>query len=203
MNTQDAITQRRSVKHYDPEHRFTDEEFNTLFSHALLSPTSFNIQNWRFVNVTDPELRKNIRAAAWDQAQVTDASILLVMCADIKAWEKDPGRYWANSGPQAQDMIVPMIDAFYRDKEQLQRDEGLRSTGIVAQTLMLTAKSMGYDSCPIIGFDPDSVAKIIQLPEDHMVCMLLAIGKSTREANPRGGQLPLEEVLIENQFPTN
>ena len=201
MNTLEAIEQRRSVKHYDPDHRFSDEEIETILSHAILSPSSFNIQNWRLVHVTDPELRKNLRAAAWDQAQVTDASMLLVICADVKAWERDPGRYWKNAPDAAQDMIVPMIDSFYRDKEQLQRDEGLRSAGIVAQTMMLTAKSMGYDSCPMIGFDPDSVAKLVQLPEDHIVGLLLAIGKPTKEAQGRGGQVPLSEIVINNQFP--
>jgi len=58
--------------------------------HAILSPTAFNIQNWRFVRVTDPEQCKAIRAVAWDQAHVTDASELLVLCFDNKAWERDP-----------------------------------------------------------------------------------------------------------------
>ena len=56
--------------------------------HAILAPTAFNIQNWRFVRVTDPEQRKAIRAVAWDQAQVTDASELLVLCLDIKAGDE-------------------------------------------------------------------------------------------------------------------
>lgn len=74
MDTFEAITSRRAVKHYDPAHRFTPEEEKTLLGAALLSPTAFNIQQWRFVVVRDMELRKRIRAVAWDQAQVTDAS---------------------------------------------------------------------------------------------------------------------------------
>ena len=50
------------------------------------SPTSFNIQNWRFVLIRDAELRKQIREAAVDQAQVTDASLLFLLTADLKAW---------------------------------------------------------------------------------------------------------------------
>ena len=84
MDTFDAIKERRAVKHYDVNHKLTDEEVNQLLSLAVLSPTSFNIQNWRFVVVKDSEVRKQIRAAAWDQAQVTDASLLLVICADLK-----------------------------------------------------------------------------------------------------------------------
>ncbi len=82
----------------------------------------------------------------------------------------------------------------------MQRDEAMRSCGIAAQTLMLAARTLGYDSCPMIGFDPDAVAKLIRLPGDHVVAMMLAIGKATAPANPRGGQLPLEEVLLINRF---
>ncbi len=178
----------------------TEEEIQKLLNLAILSPTSFNIQNWRFVLVQDPEIRQQIRAAAWDQAQVTDASLLFVMCADLKAWNRDPQRYWQNAPKAAQDALVPMIQPFYDGKEQLQRDEGLRSVGIAAQTIMLAAQGMGYDSGPMIGFDPVKVAEIINLPDDHMVGMLLVVGKKTRDAWPRGGQLPLEEVVIRDKF---
>lgn len=200
MHTLETIEARRSVKHYDPDHRFTDEEVDTLLTAALRSPTSYNIQHWRFVHVSDPELRQQIREAAWDQAQVTDASILLVLCADVKAWEREPERYWRHAAKEAQDVMVPMMGDFYRGKEQLQRDEAMRSVGIAAQTIMLAAKDMGYDSCPMIGFDPDSVANLINLPEDHVIGMMLSIGKASTEASPRGGQLSKEEVVIQNRF---
>ena len=72
MNTIDAIYQRRSIKQFDPEHRLTPAEEKTLFEAAIQSPTSFNIQHWRFVHVSDAAVREQIRNAAWDQAQVTD-----------------------------------------------------------------------------------------------------------------------------------
>ena len=74
MTTIEAIESRRAIKNYDPAHRMSPEEERRLLELALLSPTAFNIQNWRFVIVRDRETRKKIRAAAWDQAQVTDAS---------------------------------------------------------------------------------------------------------------------------------
>ena len=195
-----AIEQRRAVKHFDPEHRLSAAEEKKLFESALLSPTAFNIQNWRFVVVRDPELRRQIRAAAWDQAQVTDASLLVILCADTKSWEKEPARYWKNAPQPVQEFLIPAIDRYYRDRKQVQRDEAMRSCGIVAQTLMLGAKAMGYDSCPMDGFDYDAVGKLINLPKDHVVAMFVAIGKGTKEAWPRGGQLPAEEVIITDQF---
>jgi len=200
MNTFDAIRERRSVKHYDPNHRLTDEEINHLLSLAILSPTSFNIQNWRFVLVKNPEIRKEIRLAAWDQSQITDASLLLVICADLKSWKDNPAQYWKNAPKEAQDFLVPAIGPFYEGKEQLQRDEAMRSCGIAAQTIMLAAKSMGYDSNPMIGFDPQKVAEIINLPKDHVISMLMVIGKQTKPAMLRGGQLPLDNVTFTDKF---
>ncbi len=200
MDTFDAIYQRRAVKHYDPAHEFTDEEINKLMEAAIQSPTSFNIQNWRFVLVQDKSLRQEIRAAANDQAQVTDSSLLIVMTADVKAWEKSPEKYWRDAPRDVADLLVNWMGPFYQGKEQLQRDEAMRSCGIAGQTIMLAAKAMGYDSCPMIGFDSDKVAELIRLPDDHAISFMIAVGKATKPAWPKPGQLPLEEVVIRDRF---
>ena len=200
MNTFTAIESRRSVKYYDPVYKIPDDDFRKMMSLAILSPTSFNIQHWRFVNIVDQDLRQKVREAAWDQAQITDASILFAVCGDIKAWEKQPERYWQDAAEEIRNFILPMIENFYKGRDQIQRDEAIRSCGIAAQTIMLTAKSMGYDSSPMIGFDSDAVAKLINLPGDHVISMLLAIGKGIKEAHPRGGQIALDEALITNRF---
>ena len=200
MNALQAIRERRAVKHYDPEFIMPESDKNELLDLALQAPTSFNIQNWRFVLVEDNEQKAKLRAAAWDQAQVTDAALTFILCADIKAWDKEPQRYWRNAPQQAQDILVPMIKPFYEGKDWQQRDEAMRSVGIVAQTLMIAAKAKGYDSCPMIGFDTDEVAKIINLPKDHVIGMMLVIGKPTQPAWPKPGQLPLQDVLVKNKF---
>ena len=76
----------------------------------------------------------------------------------------------------------------------------MRSGGIAAQTIMLAAKSMGYDSNPMIGFDPEKVAELINLPEDHVITMMIVVGKQVKPAMPRGGQLPLDKVVFTNKF---
>ena len=200
MNAIDVIRSRRAVKHFDNNYELSVQEVDELLSLAVLSPTAYNIQNWRFVVVKDKALREKLRVAAWDQTMVTEASLLIVLCADLKSWEKQPDRYWANSPAEVSDMLLPMIDGYYRGKDQVQRDEAMRSCGIAAQTLMLAAKAMGYDSCPMDGFDFDAVAEHINLPDDHVVTMFVAIGKATEEAWPRPGQLDVNDVLINNQF---
>jgi nitroreductase len=76
----------------------------------------------------------------------------------------------------------------------------MRSCGMAAQTLMLAAKAMGYDSCPMDGFDFAEVGKLINLPADHEISLFVAIGKALQPAQPRGGQLPLSEVVITDRF---
>jgi nitroreductase len=200
MNTLDAIRQRRAIKHFDPTHQFTKEETQQLIELAMQSPSSFNIQHWRLVNVTDKALRTQLRAAAHDQTQVTDASLLFVIAVDIKAWSKDPARYWVNAPKEAQDILVPWINPFYSGDEQLQRDEAMRSAGILLQTMMLSAKAMGYDSCPMVGFDFKKVAELVHLPKDFALAAMLVIGKATKPAWPKPGFIPQSEMIVENHF---
>ena len=110
MNTIEAIKARRAIKHYDPNHRMTSDEQRELLELAMLSPTAFNIQNWRFVVVRNMEIRKQIRAVAWDQTQVTDASLLIVLCGNLDAWKEEPARYWRNAPQAVQEFLVPAID---------------------------------------------------------------------------------------------
>ena len=200
MDAIEAISQRRAIKHFDPSHRLSEDEIQLLLKIAAESPSSFNIQHWRIVNVTDPSLRSQLREAAFDQAQVTDASLLFVICTDIKAWEKDPQRYWVNAPKEAQDILVPWIHPFYDGKEQLQRDEAMRSVGLILQTLMIGAKAMGYDSCPMIGFDIEKVGQLVNLPKDYAVGAMLVIGKGTKPAWPKPGFIPMSEMVVENRF---
>ena len=200
MKTIEAIHSRRAVKHFNANHSMTVEEVDEILSLAILSPTAFNIQNWRFVVVDDDNLRSKIRAVAWDQSQITDASLFIILCADLKAWEKEPKRYWENVPKEVQEFVLPAIDNYYRGKDQVQRDEAMRSCGIAAQTIMLAAKSLGYDSCPMDGFDFEKVAQLIRLPDDHVIAMFVVIGKGTKEAWDRPGQLDLNDVVVKNMF---
>ncbi|MFG0267987.1 MAG: nitroreductase family protein [Rhodopirellula sp. JB055] len=204
MQVKDAIYQRRSIKAFDPAHKLTDAEEKELFEATIQSPTSFNIQHWRFVVLRDPELRATIRKEhGSDQSQITDASLLVLFTGDTKAWAKEPSRYWANVPTDISEMIVNWMGEFHQGREWLQRDEAQRSIGMAMQTMMLAAQGMGYQSCPMIGFDIEAVAKLIHLPDDHVMGPMVAIGKGTKEPWPKPGQLSLEDLVVENGFPPN
>ena len=201
MNIIEAIEGRRSIKHYDPEHTMPEADIAELIRLAKLAPSSFNMQNYRFVVVRDKELRKQIRAAAWDQAQVTDASLLVIMCADLTAHADNPSRYWSHAPQEVQDILVPALTPFYEGRPQITRDEAMRSSALGGMTLMLAAREFGYESCPMVGFDADAVAKLINLPDDHAISFMIAIGKQAKPAWPRGERLPDAEVVIQDRFP--
>ena len=97
-------------------------------------------------------------------------------------------------------MLVDWMGPFHKGREWLQRDEAMRSIGMASQTIMLAAKAIGYDLCPMIGFDFDKVAELIGLPDDHVIGNLIAIGKATKPAWPKPGQLSLDEVVAWDRF---
>jgi nitroreductase len=195
-----ALQSRRACKHFDAAHRLEESEIRHLFEAILQTPTAFNLQHWRFVLVRDPAIRQRIRAVAWDQAQVTDASLLVVLTGDLQAWKKYPKEVWREAPPAVQDFLVPAIGQYYEGREQVQRDEVMRSCGLAGMALMLAAESMGYQSCPMDGFDFEAVAEIIGLPADHCISFMVAIGKSTQPPWPKPGQLPYEEVVLTDRF---
>ena len=201
MNAIEAIYRRRSIKQFDAEHQLTSEEEQKLLEATIQAPTSFNIQHWRLVIVRDAELRQQLRTELGnDQAQMTDASLLVLFTADTQAWKKNPERYWANAPQEVADLLVGWMGPFHEGREWLQRDEAQRSIGMAMQTMMLAAQEMGYQSCPMIGFEIDKVAELVGLPDDHVMGAMVAIGKGTKDPWPKPGQLPLSEVVIENRF---
>ncbi len=194
MRVSEAIETRRAIKQFDPDHRLPEGEQDRLIELAMKSPTAFNLQHWRFVVVRDPELRKRIREVAWNQAQVTDASMLVILCGRRDVWRNQAERVWQGAPPEVREMMAGAIDAYYRDRPQVERDEVMRSCGIAGQSLMLAAREIGLDSCPMDGFDFEAVGRLIDLPDDHLISFMVAIGKKAADVWPRPGQLPLDEV---------
>ena len=201
MNVIEAIYKRRAVKHFDPRHKITPAEERQLLEATVQAPTSFNIQHWRFVILRDPDLRERIRKEYGnDQAQMTDASLLVLFTADVKGWQKSPERYWTNAPREVSDLLVGWMGPFHEGRDWLQRDEAQRSIGLAMQTLMLAAQELGYQSCPMIGFDGEKVAELVNLPEDHVMGPMVAIGKGTEDPWPKPWQLSLDELVVENAF---
>jgi len=200
MDTFEAISSRRAIKKFDNSYKMTSNQVNSLMKLAILSPTSYNQQNWRFVTITDEKIKNEISVAARNQAQPADGSLVILLCGNLNAWKENPLRYWKNSTSEKQEHVKNALEKKYANSPENRRDEAMRSCGFAAQTIMLAARQMGLDSCPMVGFEYDEIAKIIQLPVDHLIVMMIVVGKSIEPAGTRGGQLELNEVVFKNKF---
>lgn len=200
MDVFEAIETRRAIKKFDPSHKMSSDDVQKLMEHVILAPTSYNQQNWRFVYVTNQDIKEKISVAARGQAQPRDGSMVVVLCGDMTAWKTEPLRYWKNHPTEKQETVKANLERKYSDNPQNQRDEAVRSCGMAAQTIMLAARQMGLDSCPMVGFEYDDLAKVINLPENHLIVMMVVVGKRAQDASERGGQLPLDQVAFENSF---
>jgi nitroreductase len=200
MDVFEAIETRRAIKKFDSTYKMSSDDVSKLMQHVILAPTSYNQQNWRFVYVTDQDVKEKISVAARGQAQPRDGSLVVVLCGDMTAWKTEPLRYWKNHPVEKQETVKASLERKYDGNPQNQRDEAVRSCGMAAQTIMLAARQMGLDSCPMVGFEYDDLAKVINLPDDHLIVMMVVVGKRAEDASQRGGQLPLDQVAFENSF---
>ena len=199
MNVSEAIQSRRSTRYLDPTHKLTDDELRKLLSASMLAPSSFNMQNRHVVAVVDQEVKDKLKAAAWNQDHVGTASAVFVFAGRLKA-HRATDRFLRDAAKEAREMFEAMIPDFYEGKLELQREEACRTVGLAAMGVMLTARELGYDSCPMIGFDPVQVSEILGLDEDHPPLMMMPIGKATADPHPRLGLLNMEEVVSLDHF---
>ena len=200
MDVFEAIETRRAIKKFDSTYKMSNNDVQKLMEHVILAPTSYNQQNWRFVYVTDRDVKEKISVAARGQAQPKDGSLVIILCGNMNAWKTEPLRYWKNHPAEKQETVKAALERKYDGNPQNQRDEAVRSCGMAAQTIMLAARQMGLDSCPMVGFEYDELSELIKLPEDHLIVMMVVVGKRAEDAAVRGGQLPLDQVAFENSF---
>ncbi|GBQ19279.1 nitroreductase family protein [Gluconacetobacter sacchari] len=196
----DTMHARRAVKHFDAGHEMPGETLAAILHAARTAPTAFNIQNWRFLVVRDPAVRAAIKAVAWNQPQIEECSALIVLCADMHAYAKDPGRYWKDAPEAMREKYVSMITQYYENNPAMQRDEAFRSAGMAAYALMMAAAAFGYDTCPMDGFDFEQVAEIVRLPRDHALVMFVAIGKGMGDLPPHGGRIADADIIAYDRF---
>ena len=199
MTVTEALQKRRAVKDYDPDFVIPAADIKDLFSKTLLTPSSFNLQHWRFAAVVDPAIKTRLCEAAWGQRHIREASLVVVLAGNLEAAE-DAAGIWDHTPAEVKSKLVPQIEGFYRENARLKRDEAVRSASLAAMTLMLAATEMGYATCPMIGFDAEKVAEIVRMPGNWIPVMMITVGRAIRDPRPKRGQLPVEEVVFWNTF---
>lgn len=202
MDISSAIQNCRSVKSFDPTHKLSEKQVEQLLTQLFQAPPSINIRKWQFVVVQNEAVRDKLRDAVWDQGRASDATLLIILCVDLAVWRAEPLPYWeATHHPQLSPSL-PVLSQYALGLDAIQRDKIMRSCGMVIQTLMLTAQSMGLDSCPLEGFDPERVGAAINLPEDHAVCMMVAIGQAADRSAGTGDSASNEEAVVRDAYQT-
>src|SRR2546421_4505338 len=83
-----VIRERTSINHFDPDRQISESEIREIVADANEAPSSYNIQHWRFVAVTDPEKKKRLQAAAYNQVKVGQASATVIVLGDLRGYEK-------------------------------------------------------------------------------------------------------------------
>ncbi len=189
MNSQieQALNRRYATKAFDKTKKISDKDFATIQQALRLAPSSYGIQPWTFVWIQDPAKRVQMHAASYNQPQVIDADRLLIIAVktDMKAAIQSYVSGMAKaSGKTEQDF------AEYKKMMDGKADRSdiswfARQTYIALGFALQTTAMLGLDACPMEGFDPAAVDKILGLTEKGLsASVMMAIGYGIENGSP-------------------
>jgi nitroreductase len=196
----ECIESRRSTKYYDSDAKMTDAEIQELVRIGTTAPTSFHLQNWRFIAVRSHDAKARLSPIAWSQPAITEASVTFIVVGQLADSSVVPERLapLVEAGVMPEKMVpeweIPARD-LYMEYPQRQRDEAVRSGAIGATAMMYAARSWGLGSTPMIGFDAEAVAREFGLTRDEIPVLLLAIGKERPGNWAQKPRRPVSEIL--------
>lgn len=204
MDAVQTIRQRRSINFFDAGFELTDGKLNELLELANLSPSSMNMQPWEVIAVRSAERKKVLRAAAFNQPKVEEASAVLIIVADpglLEANSDDVLSDWVRLGYLKQEAVESTkVSAFklYGEKDSLRRKIfTVKNSALFAMSVMFAAKALGLDSHPMDGFDEDRVKKEFGIGDGCVVPMLIAVGQIRPGAKllPRAMRRPVDQFV--------
>ena len=145
MTVLDAIRKRYSCRAYQDK-PIELEELDPIFEAARLAPSAKNLQDWRFVVVTDKETKRKIAQAANNQTFLQNAGAIIVACSV------------SNEVMRCGQAIGPIDIA------------------IALEHIALQAAELGLATCWIGSFYPEKVRPIVGIPENVAIIELMAVG---------------------------
>lgn len=181
LSVQQALEQRSATNHFDRTRPVTDAQLQELLRLATLAPSAYNMQNWSFIAMRSAAAKEQLKAAAYQQAKVTEAPLTLIVCGTLQAHRTLAARLQPSLdakllSPSVVESWVAMANGSHEGNAQLQRDEAFRSASLAAMALMLAAQSMGLSTGPMSGFDPEAVAQAFALSPNEVPVMLITLG---------------------------
>ena len=192
-----ALQFRHACKLFDEAKSVARADLHYILEAGRLAPSSLGLEPWRFIVIEDRALRRRLRAACWNQSQITSASAVIV----ILALKSD----LTHDSPYAHKMLRRLVSSESEVEEAMQiyRDIAhgdiaawsVAQCHIAAAEMMMAAAVIGLDSCPIGGFEPEAVAEVLHIDRAKFnVALLLALGYSAQPQPPKH-RLPLEELV--------
>lgn len=171
---------RYAVKKFDATRKISPALWNVLEEALVLSPSSFGLQPWKFFIVNNPDLRKKIQPAAWNQTQITDASHLVVFAIKKNMNTEDVRRFIdkiVEVRGVSKDSLAPyqqMMEGFVGKPPLDINVWSSRQVYIALGNFLTTAAALGVDACPMEGFDPVKVNEILGLEKKGYAAVVLA-----------------------------
>ncbi len=194
----EMIRQRASVETFDTR-PVDDETIRALVEDAARTPSSFNIQHWRFVAVRNDEDKERLCRAAFGQEQVRAAAVTFIVLGDLKGLEKLPriNREAVKIGalPEGKAAAWERLAAEIYADPQAARDEALRSASLASMTLMLAVEARGLASGALSGFDVDRVRADFDIEPRYLPVMLIAVGYPAKLDPRQQPRLGVDEIL--------
>lgn len=200
-NFTDLIQSRRSAMNFVEGVTIPHNELEEMFSYARLAPSAYNLQHTNYMVVSDVTLKEEIRKGAYGQYKIHTASAVIVVLGNKQAYLQAPEIYGGLKalGAMTQeeyDAQIDMINSAYIGNDAFQRDEAIRNASLSAMQFMLIAKDKGWDTCPMIGFNPEAIRTSMNLPDYMVPVMLITIGKdNNHKIRPRGYRKPVNEFV--------
>ncbi|MEO1593567.1 MAG: NAD(P)H-dependent oxidoreductase [Cyanobacteria bacterium J06632_22] len=167
----DRLQWRYATKKFDPSKKISPEDWQVLEQSLVLSPSSFGLQPWKFFVVRNPELREQLKAHAWGQSQVTDASHLVVIANRSDVTDEDVDRYVKRmaevQGTSVEDLqgYANVVKGFLKAPPfPLDPNKWAGKQAYIAMAFLLyTAAILGIDACPMEGFIPAKFDEVLGL----------------------------------------
>jgi nitroreductase len=201
----EAIRGRRATPSFDGT-PIPAEDLRKIIEAGLSAPSGYNMQPWRFIVVQGDEQKKRLRAAAYNQGKVEEASAVIVACGDADGWRKDlelmlqrglEGGMTEGYAEQARESVPNYLSGFSSD----QMHGWLNKMVMIAFThMMLMAEVMGYDTAPMEGFEQEKVHEVLRLPLSYWVVALLAIGHLKGPDKFYGGRFEMGHTVFGEEF---
>lgn len=194
MNTfSQAMAFRHACKAFKPNKKIPTDEFKQILEFGRLSPSSFGMEQWRFVVIETPELREQLKEACWGQAQITDSSHVVVILA--KTASVKPNTDYVKQLFVRRNMPDEALQ-LYLEKYAIHHETEInpimstyawsaKQCYIALANMMTGAASLGIDSCPIEGFSKKQVEQVLNIDtQQHEVAVLVTFGYRAGKQTP-------------------